>query len=220
MLGDLEREGELAPLFEMKSWEEESILKARFHGKAPDVLFHLTSEGRLYLSDLRQSLNLRSNWTEFFYKPSKTHFFTEYIVNPSDAHFMQDGNSLVVRDYLQLKVWDMRYNARPMFASSVSKAMARGIGKLYENNHIFDKFDLAVSPDSQRAVTGSYNGQFHLMGLDKEKENFEMILEASPSDQPAPETYYESPVLKVDWNPMADGFAVARGSAVYVARYK
>ena len=158
MLGDLERENELATLHRLESWQEESILKARFHGQAPDVFFHLTDEGCLYLSDLRQSLNLRANWTEFVFKPRKTHFFTEYIVNPSDAHFMQDGNSLVVRDYLQLKVWDIRFNQKPVFASSVSKAMARGIDKLYENNHIFDRFDLALAPDSQLAVTGSYNG--------------------------------------------------------------
>lgn len=61
---------------------------------------------------------------------------------------MSDGFSLVVRDYLQLKIWDIRNNEKPVFSSSVSKAMMMSLGELYESNHIFDKFDLAVSPDS------------------------------------------------------------------------
>ena len=138
-------------------------MKARFHNQMPDIFYHLTNAGRVYLSDMRQSLDLRSQWTEFVFRPAKTHFFTEYIINPSDAHFMSDGFSLVVRDYLQLKIWDIRNNEKPVFSSSVSKAMMMSLGELYESNHIFDKFDLAVAPDSQTAVTGSYKGQFHVM---------------------------------------------------------
>ena len=61
---------------------------------------------------------------------------------------MPDGFSLIVRDYLQLKIWDIRNNQKPVFSSSVSKAMMKDLGELYETNHIFDKFDLAVAPDA------------------------------------------------------------------------
>lgn len=178
LVADLECSGMLRQLHQLSSvGEEESIMKARFHNQMPDIFYHLTNAGRVYLSDMRQSLDLRSQWTEFVFRPAKTHFFTEYIINPSDAHFMSDGFSLVVRDYLQLKIWDIRNNEKPVFSSSVSKAMMMSLGELYESNHIFDKFDLAVAPDSQTAVTGSYKGQFHVMSLAKSKENVEMIVD-------------------------------------------
>ena len=38
---------------------------------------------------------------------------------------------------------------------------------VYENERIFDKFDLQVSPDSRQVLTGSYHGHAHILDLQR-----------------------------------------------------
>ncbi len=39
--------------------------------------------------------------------------------------------------------------------------------ELYENERIFDKFDLQISPDSSKVMTGSYFNHCHVIDLVK-----------------------------------------------------
>jgi len=36
----------------------------------------------------------------------------------------------------------------------------------YENDSIFDKFEISLSPNGKQFVTGSYNGNFHIYDID------------------------------------------------------
>lgn len=46
--------------------------------------------------------------------PSSKSYFSEIIASISDVSFTQDGTRLISRDYLTVKVWDTRNNARPV----------------------------------------------------------------------------------------------------------
>lgn len=43
--------------------------------------------------------------------------------------------------------------------------LERKLCEVYENEAIFDKFDLQISPDSQHILTGSYNSNAHLIDV-------------------------------------------------------
>lgn len=64
------------------------------------------------------------------------------------------------RDYLGLKVWDLRMETKPVETYPVHEYLRSKLCSLYENDCIFDKFECCWSGDDQRLMTGSYNGFF------------------------------------------------------------
>jgi len=49
----------------------------------------------------------------------------------------------------------------------VTDYLERRLCELYENDRIFDKFDLQISPDSSMVMTGGYFNHAHVMDLVK-----------------------------------------------------
>lgn len=98
--------------------------------------------------------------------PSRKHFFTDIINSVSRAKFAQNYEHLIYsRDYLGVSVWDIRNTKCPTKALYVTDYLEQKLCEVYENETIFDKFDLAVSPDSNTLLTGSYNSNAHVIDL-------------------------------------------------------
>lgn len=72
---------------------------------------------------------------------------------------------MISRDYLRVCVWDVRNNKMPVKALFVNDYLDRKLCDVYENETIFDKFDLQVSPCGNYALTGSYNSNVHIIDL-------------------------------------------------------
>jgi len=51
---------------------------------------------------------------------------------------------------------------KPVSIINIYDPLKSKLCELYENESIFDKFDLCSSPDSNLIITGNYNGSFHM----------------------------------------------------------
>lgn len=95
-----------------------------------------------------------------------TSFFSEMITSVSDIKIAGGGRYLLTRDFMAIKVWDlhapMRRKCEPILSINVHEYLEPKLTTLYENDAIFDRFGMAVSPDGGRVLTGSYGNQFHV----------------------------------------------------------
>uniref|UniRef100_A0A5K4F3A5 Serine/threonine-protein phosphatase 2A 55 kDa regulatory subunit B n=4 Tax=Schistosoma mansoni TaxID=6183 RepID=A0A5K4F3A5_SCHMA len=142
----------------------EVITCSRFHPVHCNILAYSTSRGLIRLCDMRYRA-LCDNHVLVFEDPSLSQnlgFFADIIASLSDFRFGHTGNYLLARDYLTLKIWDMRMGDRPCEIYSVHEPFRSQLCMLYENDAIFDKFLCGWSDDDRYAITGSYGNLFHI----------------------------------------------------------
>ena len=80
---------------------------------------------------------------------------------------------IVARDYMSLKLWDIRSEARPVHTFRIHDQLKSKLCDLYENDCIFDKFECSVGGDGDHFMTGSYHNTFHI--LDKNGRDGQMV---------------------------------------------
>ena len=91
----------------------------------------------------------------------------EILLSPSDALFLSNtashaganGHSVVTRDYLTLKLWDLRKTVDPVSCANVNAAAIPHLDGLYENDSIFDRFTVDADQVTGSVVTGHYGEQ-------------------------------------------------------------
>lgn len=74
-------------------------------------------------------------------------FFSEIISSISDAKFTPDGNYMIARDFLTVKLWDVRSEKEPVSITPIHNFLNDKLCDLYENDCIFDKFECDSSLD-------------------------------------------------------------------------
>ncbi|CAH8501638.1 unnamed protein product [Schistosoma turkestanicum] len=142
----------------------EVITCSRFHPVQCNILAYSTSRGLIRLCDMRYRA-LCDSHVLVFADPSLSQnlgFFADIIASLSDFRFGHTGNYILARDYLTLKIWDMRMGDRPCEIYSVHEPFRSQLCMLYENDAIFDKFLCGWSDDDRYAITGSYSHLFHI----------------------------------------------------------
>lgn len=77
--------------------------------------------------------------------PTNKSFFSEIISSISDVKFSKDGNQILSRDYLTLKIWDVRNEKQPVRKINIHEHLKQKLCDLYENDCIFDKFECTFS---------------------------------------------------------------------------
>mmetsp|Transcript_33624 Transcript_33624/g.53832 ORF Transcript_33624/g.53832 Transcript_33624/m.53832 type:complete len:633 (+) Transcript_33624:159-2057(+) len=87
-------------------------------------------------------------------------FFTDLASYISGITFTKDGNCMIVRDYFNAYVWDIRHNEKPLKIIPVHPYYANDMKHLYESDLLFDKFKVVSSPNSMSVATGTYNNSF------------------------------------------------------------
>ena len=75
---------------------------------------------------------------------------------------LQDGLYIIARDYLNIKIWDLRNKSEPVTVIKVNECLRQSISPLYELNCTFDKFDINVSPNGQKLFSGGYSNRFSI----------------------------------------------------------
>ncbi|OZC05804.1 WD domain, G-beta repeat protein [Onchocerca flexuosa] len=103
---------------------------------------------------------LSTNVFEESEDPASRSFFSEIIASVSDVKFSHNGRYLLTRDYLTAKVWDINMESGPVETYSVHDYLRSKLCTLYENDSIFDKFEVDWSGDDNHILTGSYNNFF------------------------------------------------------------
>ena len=141
----------------------EVITSAEFHPSRCDLFAYSSSKGSIRLADMRTNA-LCATSAKTFDAPNETpgsrSFFSEIIASVSDVKFSRDGGFLVSRDYLNLRLWDLRMENRPVATFEVHEHLRAKLCDLYESDAIFDKFQCCPGGDGAHVATGSYGNQF------------------------------------------------------------
>jgi len=143
----------------------EVITCSDFHPKSCNIFVYATSKGVVRMGDLRSSALCDKYAKEFEDTESDIGgFFQELVTTISDVKFSPDGNWIVTRDYLTMKLWDPRMESKPFRIVKFHDHLIPKLCDLYENDSIFDKFECSWNggPSSFRLLTGSYNNNFYI----------------------------------------------------------
>jgi serine/threonine-protein phosphatase 2A regulatory subunit B len=112
--------------------------------------------------------------------PASRSFFSEIISSISDVRFSNDGRHILSRDYLTVKIWDVAMENKPIKTIPIHEHLRPRLCDTYENDSIFDKFEVVFSGDAKNVMTGSYNNNFMIYPSAAE-QNTEVVLQADKS---------------------------------------
>ncbi|RYP87955.1 hypothetical protein DL770_004693 [Monosporascus sp. CRB-9-2] len=160
----------------------EVITAAEFHPLSCNWFMYASSKGTIKLADMRESA-LCDQHAKLFEQeedPSSRSFFSEIISSISDVRFSHDGRYILSRDYLTVKIWDVNMERQPVKTIPIHEHLRPRLCDTYENDSIFDKFEVVFSGDAKNVMTGSYNNNFMIYPSDPEKET-EVVLQADKS---------------------------------------
>lgn len=200
----------------------EVITSAQFHPRHCHVFAYSSSRGSIKLGDMRERAlcDKHAKAYEEADDGANRNYFSEITASVSDIQFSQDGLHLFSRDYLNVKVWDLRMENKPVHTIPVHDYLAPHLYNLYENDCIFDKFEVSSSPDGGHFVTGSYGDRFCVYDSAGKTESVMELGKVGPvvpsphssvtGRTPDPDTLdYNRKVLHCSWHPHADCVAVA-----------
>ncbi|TIA74405.1 hypothetical protein E3P92_01213 [Wallemia ichthyophaga] len=160
----------------------EVITAADFHPIHCNLFMYSSSKGTIKLADMRdQALcDRHAKLYEEEEDPSNKSFFSEIISSISDVKFSKDGRYILSRDYLTLKIWDLKMDNKPVKTINIHDHLRTKLCELYENDCIFDKFECTFSGDGNQVMTGSYDNYFHIYNSDPDNTN-DVVLQADKS---------------------------------------
>jgi serine/threonine-protein phosphatase 2A regulatory subunit B len=96
------------------------------------------------------------------------------------VRFSHDGRYILSRDYLTVKIWDVNMERTPVKTIPIHEHLRPRLCDTYENDSIFDKFEVVFSGDAKNVMTGSYNNNFMIYPSDPDKDT-EVVLQADKS---------------------------------------
>ncbi|CCC68531.1 hypothetical protein NCAS_0B04470 [Naumovozyma castellii] len=140
----------------------EVITSAVFHPQDCNLFMYSSSKGTIKLCDMRQNAlcDYKTKTFEEYMDPISHNFFTEITSSISDVKFSPNGRYIASRDYLTVKIWDINMDNKPIKTINVHDQLKERLSDTYENDAIFDKFEVNFSGDSTSIMTGSYNNNF------------------------------------------------------------
>ncbi|PON72217.1 Protein phosphatase 2A regulatory subunit PR [Parasponia andersonii] len=167
-LWNLEISGQCFNIVDMKPSNMEDltevITSAEFHPIHCNLLAYGSSRGFIRLVDMR--LSALCDHSAIILKDGDSRgsksFFTEIIASISDMKFSKDGRYILSRDYMNLKLWDMRMDSSPVSICKIHEHLRPKLCELYDNDCIFDKFACCLSGDGLHYATGSYSNHLRI----------------------------------------------------------
>jgi len=187
----------------------EVITCSDFHPKQCNVLIYTTSKGIIRMGDLRNSA-LCNSYAKVFEDTESDMggFFQELVSTISNVQFSPDGNFMASRDYLTMKIWDMRVENKPLKVIKFHDHLIAKLCDLYENDSIFDKFKCSWNGTSQRLLSGSYNNNFYI--CDAFGRHISSVTAQKPGSAPVNQNQLDmsQKVLHTAWHPHQDVVAL------------
>jgi serine/threonine-protein phosphatase 2A regulatory subunit B len=210
----------------------EVITASQFHPQHCNILMYCSSGGIIRLVDTRASA-LCDFETKKFSCPDNEEktFFSEIIGSISDAKFSADGRYIVTRDFLTIKVWDVNMESSPISSFNIHEHLRPKLSEAYDNDAIFDKFEVGVSGNCKNFVTGSYNDIFSVNHFSGSKEkhiecivnkpkivkkiSFTKKKEVKSGILNTDSTDYSKKILHLDYHPEGHCIATAARNKLY-----
>jgi serine/threonine-protein phosphatase 2A regulatory subunit B len=145
----------------------EVITAAEFHPRHCNIFAYGTSRGTVHYADMRQR-SLCDHTSKAFVASSKRSkgIFSDMVNFISCVKFSADGRYLFVRDYFAVTVWDMQMESRPLKTISIQEFLSPKLCDLYENDALFDKFEIAINNNGNLLLSGAYDNCFLLYDLE------------------------------------------------------
>lgn len=169
----------------------EVITSAEFHPLDCNLFMYSSSKGMIKLNDMRMN-SLCDNHCKIFEEymdPSTHNFFTEITSSISDVKFSSNGRYIASRDYMTVKIWDINMETEPIKTINIHEQLRERLCDTYENDAIFDKFEVQFSGDNKSVMTGSYNNNFMIYqnsvspecSITEQENEREIVLQADKS---------------------------------------
>ncbi|KAJ0751121.1 putative transcription factor WD40-like family [Helianthus annuus] len=151
-------------------------------------------------------------------------FFTEIVASISNIKFSTDGRHILSRDYMNLKLWDMRMSTSPVVTYKIHEHLYPKLCDLYNNDAIFDKFDCCISGDGSHFATGSYRKQPQQAASRPRRSSLSNLARGlyrqgtDVSDTGINEFSCDvkSKLLHLAWHPKASLIACSTGNSLYM----
>lgn len=226
----------------------EVITSAEFHPKHCNIFAYSSSKGCIRLADMRSSAlcDRHAKAYEEVDTTGNKSFFSEIIASISDIRFSRDGRYILSRDYMNLKLWDMAMENKPVVTLAVHEELRPRLCDLYENDCIFDKFDCCMNGAATYVASGSYNNSFKVFKcaegsqgtpLEATRDPMRRRLQPvgqstrfphnmlkgrmgvgkrSPGEQAEAASDYQSKLLHLAWHPEANVIACAASNSLYM----
>lgn len=140
----------------------EVITSAEFHPQHCNLFMYSLSKGTIKLLDMRSNslCDTHAKIFEEYVDPASHNFFTEITSSILDVKFSHDGRYIVSRDYMTVKLWDLAMERKPVATINVHEHLRDRLCDTYENDAIFDKFEVQFGGDNRSVMTGLYNNNF------------------------------------------------------------
>jgi len=145
---------------------KEVITATQFHPRHDHTFVYSTSQGAVRLGDMRQAAlcdRYAKNYT--CVDTCNNSFFSDIVNSVSDVKFSPDGRYIATRDYLTVQIWDTQMDAKPLKIIPVHESVKPKLCDLYENDVIFDKFDVSFNHDGTSVMSGSYSNYLRVNSL-------------------------------------------------------
>ncbi|CCW62815.1 unnamed protein product [Phytomonas sp. EM1] len=142
---------------------EELITASCFHPTHGSLFLLSRSSGILNVGDLRHPPSRETRQYAITTQitpqqnPTSSSSYNEILCSISAAAFLTPGH-IVTRDYLSLKLWDLRKITTPCDTVPVMDYVVPYLDSLYRNDSIFDRFPVCIDDVSGTVVTGLYDG--------------------------------------------------------------
>nr|XP_007138046.1 hypothetical protein PHAVU_009G176600g [Phaseolus vulgaris]XP_007138047.1 hypothetical protein PHAVU_009G176600g [Phaseolus vulgaris]ESW10040.1 hypothetical protein PHAVU_009G176600g [Phaseolus vulgaris]ESW10041.1 hypothetical protein PHAVU_009G176600g [Phaseolus vulgaris] len=169
------------------------ITSAEFHPLHCNLLAYSSSQGLIRLSDLRHAAICDHASRIFQHRESNgsKSFFTEITSSISDIKFLNDGQHLLSRNYMNMKLWDMRRESSPVAIFKIHEHLRPKLRELYNNDCIFDKFGCCFSGDGLHFASGSYSNLLRIFSPGSGREEGIKLeirgnSDSVPTDSPPP----------------------------------
>lgn len=81
---------------------------------------------------------------------------------------------------MTVKIWDVNMERQPVKTIPIHEHLRPRLCDTYENDSIFDKFEVVFSGDAKNVMTGSYNNNFMIYPSEEGKDT-EVVLQADKS---------------------------------------
>lgn len=209
----------------------EVITAAEFHPSHCNIFIYGSSKGCIRMGDMRAAA-LCDHHTKNFHMGADSEpksFFSEIISSISDVKFSENSNQILTRDFMSLKLWDVRQESKPVSSIAIHDHLRAKLCELYENDGIFDKFECSFSKDGSRVITGSYDHRTYVYDVSGAAPKMEAMVQGHQVLQaqelegglPVPRhgMEFDSKCLHTAYAPLDDTIAVAATSEVLICRH-
>ena len=215
--------------FDESDESPEVISSVKCHPKQDSLFIYSSTKGITRQCDMRMASTCDDSAIHFEYMipKEKVNLFSEVLKSVSESSYSPDGNYILARDFLTVKVWDVRAPNAPVKTCNIFDPLKYKLSDLYMNEQILEKFGVVSSHDGSSFATGTFNGCFHIYDY---KSDFNVQMEVNYSRKTVgrviPANYmekinddefnFERMILRSAWSPTSNTVAAICDSSIFI----